>query len=518
MQAMSITEWIALAAICLIAALAAIALMAPRLRRRPAGPGAPREMIWIFDGTDLVDATALARRLLGRSETPCDWHDLYRELHGGYPTFPKSPKEVQKAGLIVAPTPDGAEPNEVVCEWIGGVTRVQLRRRDENCVPTADAAEILSAASQELETLRFAANNAHYPVWRVSDKGEVIWYNYAYEQLCQSVLGKKPGPDTALFSAAYEVPIPTKKGRRSLTVPETGKKLWFDVTIVQYKNGTLIYGVDINAVVEAEQAQRNFVQTLAKTFAQLSIGLAIFDRDRQLVLFNPALIDLTTLPADFLSARPTLSSFFDRLRDQRMMPEPKNYGSWRDQLADLVAAAADGRYQETWSLASGSVYSVSGRPHPDGAVAFLFEDITAEITLTRRFRSDLEMQQAIFDRLEDAIAVFSMEGNLTFSNAAYHALFAVDPENCFAQTSILDSVRIWQDNCLATPVWGDIRDFVTSRENRAEWWAKVAMKSGDVLICSVHPIQSGATMISFSRPTIVDAPAAPHKTPALTAG
>jgi len=53
-------------------------------------------------------------------------------------------------------------------------------------------------------------------------------------------------------------------------------------------------------------AQRNFVQTLTKTFAQLSIGLAIFNRERQLVLFNPALIDLTALPADFLTGRPHL--------------------------------------------------------------------------------------------------------------------------------------------------------------------------------------------------------------------
>lgn len=516
MQEFSIIEWLAMATICLTAALAAVTLMSPRLQQRRTGPKSTSEVIWIFDGTDLVDATVLARKLIGDSDAPCEWRDLHRELCTGYPTFPKSPRDVEKVGSVVAPSLESAEPKEVVCEWIGGITRVHLRQRQDHTVPPPDAARVLSAASHELETLRFALNNAHYPVWRVSDKGEVIWFNRAYEDLCMSVLGKKPGPDTALFSASYDIPIPTKKGRRSVTIPATGKKLWFDVTIVQHNNGTLIYGVDINAVVDAEQAQRDFVQTLAKTFAQLSTGLAIFDRDRQLVLFNPALIDLTALPAEFLSARPTLFSFFDRLRDQRMMPEPKNYGSWRDQLADLVAAATDGRYQETWSLASGSVYSVSGRPHPDGAIAFLFEDITAEITLTRRFRSDLELGQAIFDRLDDAIAVFSMEGTLTFSNAAYHALWDVDPEMCFAQTSILDSVRVWQAGCMATPVWGDIRDFVGSQENRAEWWAKVTMNSGEALVCSIHPIQSGATMINFTRPT-VDAPVALRKAPALTA-
>jgi PAS domain-containing protein len=254
------------------------------------------------------------------------------------------------------------------------------------------------------------------------------------------------------------------------------------------------------------------VQTLAKTFAQLSIGLAIFDRNRQLVLFNPALVDLTALPADFLSGRPTILSFFDRLRDNKMMPEPKNYNSWREQMGALVEAAASGQYQETWSLSSGSVYSVSGRPHPDGAVAFLFEDITAEITLTRRFRSDLELWQAVFDNLEDAIAVFSMTGVLIFSNSAYQALWGVDPENTFAQTSILDSIRAWQEQSKASPIWGDIRDFVSMQENRAEWWAKVALKSGEQLICSVHPVQRGVTMVSFSRATDAKRAAAENQT------
>jgi hypothetical protein len=64
--------------------------------------------------------------------------------------------------------------------------------------------------------------------------------------------------------------------------------------------------LDITEIVRAQQAQKNFVQTLTKTFATLAIGLAIFDRNRQLMLFNPALIDLPALPADFLSARPNL--------------------------------------------------------------------------------------------------------------------------------------------------------------------------------------------------------------------
>jgi hypothetical protein len=62
------------------------------------------------------------------------------------------------------------------------------------------------------------------------------------------------------------------------------------------------------------------------------------------MLFNPALIDLTTLTADFLSARPNLLTVFDN----QIMPEPKNYATWRERLAILVAAVTEGTYTEIW--------------------------------------------------------------------------------------------------------------------------------------------------------------------------
>lgn len=517
LRGLPIIELFMLATTCLLVAYAASRFLAARPPAHNVGPKSADDIVWIFDGPDLVDATTRARRVIDMPDGPCFWSDLYQGLSSLYPTFPKTEEIVKASGQVVAQAPDVKNPSEVFCEWIDGITRVSMRARQQVSPQSGDLVNVLSGAAQELETLRFAVNSAHYPVWCVDDTGQVVWFNTAFDALCQTASGKPAGRDSALFGPTGEVPIPTKRTRRSLTIAETGKKLWFDVSVVQCDAGTLIYAIDVNAIVDAEVAQRNFVQTLAKTFAQLSIGLAIFDRNRQLVLFNPALVDLTALPADFLSGRPTILSFFDRLRDSRMMPEPKNYKSWRDQMAELVKAATDGRYQETWSLPSGSVYSVSGRPHPDGAVAFLMEDITAEITLTRRFRSDLEMWQAVFDQIDDAIAVFSMTGDLIFSNTAYHTRWGVDPESSFAQTSILDSSRVWQDQSMASPVWGDIRDFVTMQENRAEWWAKVALKSGETLVCSVHPIQRGATMISFSRPTDKP-PTTLQKHPELTAG
>ncbi|MEO0391046.1 MAG: PAS domain-containing protein, partial [Pseudomonadota bacterium] len=272
----------------------------------------------------------------------------------------------------------------------------------------------------------------------------------------------------------------------------------FDLAQQRAGAGLMNHAVDIAPVIQAEIAQHNFVQTLAKTFAQLSIGLAIFDRNGQLALFNPALVDLTHLPAEFLSAKPDMLSFFDRLREERMMPEPKSYTSWRQEIAAVIAAAADGRYQETWSLESGQTYRVSGRPHPDKAVAFLIEDISAEIMITRNFRTELEMGQSLMDSLDDAIVAFSPSGVVTFSNEAYRAVFGVDPEGSFADVTVIDALKDWQGVLRPSPELADIRDFVQNPDNREAWMCHVHGRDGQHWVCYVQPIALGATAVRFA--------------------
>lgn len=486
-----------LAAVCIVSATVAAAYLMPgRGPVRPStAPQQPAGPVFLFDESGLFDASTDPRGLIGPDRDEIGWQDLHQALGAAYPDLPETPIGMRDGDRLTITARDGLVAGDLLVERLGTVTRLCLA--PDSLTPTTRQPGVQS----ELETLRKAMDATPYPVWRLDPDDQVIWHNAAYATLARKVRGRDTDLTEPLFAVGDAAPLPGRRTRLSLTPEGQDHKLWFDVTVRRQQDGDLCCAADVNAVVDAEIAQRNFVQTLAKTFAQLSIGLAIFDRNRQLALFNPALIDLTALPADFLSGRPTLFSFFDRLRDQRMMPEPKSYDTWRQQMADLVTAAADGRYHETWSLPSGSVYSVSGRPHPDGAVAFLIEDITAEITLTRRFRSELEQGQAILDRLDEAIAVFSRDGVLVFSNEPFHMLWGVDPDRSFAQVTILDATRTWQDRCAPTPVWGELRDFVSGCENRSDWNAEVRLRSGETLSCSVHPIPNGATLVRFDRLT-----------------
>lgn len=471
--------------------------------RRPAPVSVPSALhepaVFLLQGGAILNATATAWRLIEAVPGAEDWADIHAALHKRFPRLPQTLPE----SAVNVPATDGSSALLVI-QPEGATTRVTVTG------PPPSAADLhhLFLMREELDLLRDALATAPHPIWQCDAAGQVLWCNVAYDRLAAQT---DHTSDTPLF----DLPLPQvdepSRNRTSVCQGAQNARLWFEVCSARSGDTWLNYAADIDAVVRAETAQRNFVQTLTKTFAHLPIGLAVFDRERRLALFNPALIDLTNLPADFLSRRPNLLSFFDNMRDNRMMPEPKNYSNWREQMADLVAAASDDRYCETWSLPSGLTYKITGRPHPDGAVAFLLEDISAEITLTRRFRSELDLSQSVLDCIDDAIAVFSPLGVLTYSNAAYRDLWKSDPDSAFCEVTVIEATRQWQAACKASPIWGDIRDFVLTLRERAAWDSLLSMSDGTRLVCHVEPVSGGATVVRFRPTDLVPDQAAPPR-------
>jgi len=492
--------------------VALVLLSALSPRRRPPRKLADvepalEEAVFLFDDQALIDASAPARALM--EATPLrgsDWARLCAFLGPRFERFEPEMARLAERGIIELEA-SGPAPLRMKAELISGLARITLSDPEAEGQGRMVDALSLRAMEDELEGLREAADALPVLAWRQDGRGEVTWANRAYLLQSGALTGDAEDPCLwplpRLFDLGPE-PAPMPPGgaapparRMRLDLPGHDKPLWFDCHSLDTASGAINFALPADATVRAETALREFVQTLTKTFAHLPIGLAIFDRQRQLALFNPALIDLTTLGADFLSGRPTLFSFLDRLREARMIPEPKDYRSWRQQMTELEKAASTGHYQETWTLPSGLTYQVTGRPHPDGAVALLIEDISAEVSLTRRFRSDLELGQAVVDSLPEAIAVFSPAGVLVMSNAAYTRMWGTDPATTLGEVGATESMRLWQEGSLPNPIWADARDFIASIGPRADWTGEAMQHTGQHISCRFQALAGGATLVGF---------------------
>lgn len=512
----------------------------PRLdgARDGAREGEPR-CVALFDGDALHDATEPARALLDATEGGGDARARFlRHLEPRFGPLGEAMAELEARGVVEALARDGAR---LEARWCEGLARIEVLESSAAAEPAEagrDGGEgrrgaHLGAIEAELRMLRAAVEAAPWPIWHTGPDGAVDWANPAYiERASPPDAAGPPGwPPPPLFEGQRVAPRPgwgpsattnatgglrpggpahrlraapsTRAGAllgggRAAEAPDDSEA-WYDCVARPGvgPGGAMHFAAPAASAVRAERSLNQFVQTLSKTFAHLPVGLAVFDQKRGLSLFNPALTEMTTLPVDFLSARPTLHAFIDRLREARRMPEPRDWRSWRERILALEAASAEGTYLETWNLSGGQTWRVSGKPHPDGAIALMFEDITAEIALTRRFRSELEVSQAVVDAMREAIAVFAPDGVLTLANEAYARLWGSDPRHSLGDMGVADASRGWMARAEPSPLWGELRDFVGQMGERTAWTGEARLRDGRRLDCRAVPLAAGATLICF---------------------
>lgn len=492
-------------------ALTSLALVAAWQMRRPQRSGSILAedrpgTVFLFHGDHLLDATAEAMALLPDGDRARAWPNLLGKLA---PLFPDCAAGI--AGLaegeaaIFASAPDVRPPLILRAELQQGLTRLTLEPARRSADHDGGDVAAHAALLQELQTQRALLARAPVLMWKDGPDGAVVWANHAYLIRAAELL--PDGEDLSwplprLFSLP---PAADRRPGRVKLAMRSGVE-WFDLSSTPVGDEVLNYAVAANSAVAAETALREFMQTLTKTFADLPIGLAIFDRSRVLQLFNPALAELTALQPEFLISRPTLSAVLDAMRAKAMIPEPKDYRSWRKQIMRVEEEASSGHFEETWSLPGGQTYRVIGRPHPNGALAFMFEDISTEMTRTRRYRADLELGQSVIDAVDDAVAVFSQAGQLVMSNRAYAQLWNHDPAVLLSDAGIGTLTAWWREHSAPSLLWDDAASYVTAFGDRAPWEGEIRLLDGRMVTCRFRPLAGGATLITFSLAVVGTAP------------
>jgi PAS domain-containing protein len=491
--------------------LVLIALVAPRRAPRvPAAvlPGsADGDCVFLIEGSSLRPETAAARAMLDGLGRGPRLGALTALLSRDAPSIQKDIEALVLYGTAfrhhVARREGGVL--EIAGEPRGGAAVLALRPASEDARALAEARRDLEAAGAEARFLREVLDRAPFLAWTLGPDGHVSWANATYRQRFDDPAEGLPDHrlHDAFLHTLEEVPLtagPSGGLRRRVAVArrQEADPDWFEISQVRGAEGaTLGYATPADDLVAAEASLRRFVETLTETFAHLPIGLAVFDKNRRLGLFNPALTDLVKIDAVWLAARPSLRDFLERLRETRQMPEQKDFAAFRRMLTELEKGAREGTYEENWVLPSGKIFRVTGRPHPQGALAFLFEDISTAIMLERRYRGELELSQATLDRLSEAVAVFDTSGMLVFVNSAFESIWGLDPMAGLDGPGVAEMTALWQERCAPSPAWAQLRDYATGAETRTSWTAAVETRDGRPLELLAAPLPNGSTLVVF---------------------
>ncbi|MGV6810796.1 MAG: PAS-domain containing protein [Brevirhabdus sp.] len=462
----------------------------------PKAPG----VRFLLDGRNVLMASRDGQAILAARPRDQDPWDRVMELaETRFPGIEEKLETLSPTNPVTMQGKDSDEGGTFLAEMQMGLISLSF---DEACfhqnLIRVDPA-ILNADAARIDEYHAVLSTSPAPIWIETDEGEVRWANDAYAALVRRI-----DPDAAVtwpFARVFNLCPETDSLPRRLCAGKTDgpDEEWFMCHAHKTQRNELIcHALPATETVRAEKALNHFVATLTDTFAHLSTGLAVFDKDRRLTLFNPALVEITGLDPTWATGRPTLAAVLDRLRETRMVPEPRDYVAWRNQMVRLEQQARDGSYAEDWPLPDGRTLRVTGRPHPRGAVALLIEDVTPLMSQTRRHRAELELSHAILDGLQEAVVVFSRQGTVLTANTAYGKLWGHDPNASLEELSIIDCTRLWSSECAPSPAWGDLRDFVHSQSRRSEWTAVFSRLDGSTLHGRFQSLPGGGTLVSFS--------------------
>ncbi len=247
--------------------------------------------MFLLEGDDLIDMSANAQAFMRDApEAESDRQALVGRLERRFDHL--------------GPTLDSLEvgaATEIVCDETGDRLRIHRSGQFIRLVLTTngrpespiDRLHVESLRS-ELDSLRTVAEASPQIIWKEGPDRTVTWANAAYLALVDSLapagLVPRWSPEPVIRTApmAVDADAPVQE-RICLSQDDGRQERWFDVTSVRRGAETVHFAVDAGPVLAAQQSRRDMVQALAMTFAQLSTGLAVFDRARRLVMFNPAL-------------------------------------------------------------------------------------------------------------------------------------------------------------------------------------------------------------------------------------
>lgn len=375
-----------------------------------------------------------------------------------------------------------------------GLTHLRLvETRAEGALVALDRLSF-EAMRDDLAALTAVARHMPVLAWRVGRAGQVIWANTPYLEAFLAIDAGRSGltwPIPDLFAGQN----PDTLGRLSLDMGT--HTAWFAHSTAPDPAGEFHFATPIDLAVQTETSRREMMQVLTRTFASLPTGLALFDTERRLQVFNPALVDLMGLDPMFLAARPSLEQFLYTLRELRMLPEPKDFVAWRNEISEMERAAENGAFGEEWCLDQGRIFHVTGRPQPGGALAFFFNDITSDAMLARTLRTEIEISQTVFDGLQDAVIAFNPAGDTLLSNARYTRIWGEDPCSDLANTGLRQALSLWARLSISTTLWADMSEFADTAAQDAVLQGSVCLMDGTTLAVQARKLRHDCLMITF---------------------
>jgi signal transduction histidine kinase len=346
------------------------------------------------------------------------------------------------------------------------------------------------------------------PVWVLDAAGQLAWANRAWLKEARATdiadaqtrgLTFDRGADALLAETAR---IGARQEGFRWTAADQRRRAWRIIAeplAASAAAGAAGFALDVTEEEETRDTLRRHVEGHDETLNHLADAVAIFGPSTRLAFHNTAFQILFNLDPAWLDERPTHAELLDRLRQRRLLPETIDYAKWKARELEFYGAA-EVAADDSWSLPDGRTLRLVRQPHPLGGILLLFSDITGELELRSRYNSQIQVQTATLDKLNDAVAVFGSDGRLRLHNEAFESFWSLGHAQ-LAEADDFEAVAALCQRVLPDPaLWLELKARVADPdpESRIAVSGEGRAADGRIAAWQTRPLPDGATLVAFS--------------------
>jgi PAS domain-containing protein len=321
----------------------------------------------------------------------------------------------------------------------------------------------IAEVTEERSTFRDILNAVPIPVWIRKMDLSIDWVNKAFLSVFAA-----PISDKRVALEHWEGNLATEAlngigsvtGRRSVVA--NGRHRHFQMNLSSLpKSGLVGMAIDIADVRSVEMRLQLTAKAFADVIEHIPLAMAVFDEDQNLAIYNRNYARLWDFSESWLRGSPSKGEIIDRLRDERKLPEQKDFLRWkRSQLLPL--ADADMVVEELWHLPGGKSLRAITQPYLEGGQLILFEDVSERLILEASLNRLAQVQRATLDALEEAVAIFGPDGRLVLHNSNFAELWRLSPLELSKRPHCADIAKICDGRTGRNEVWQVISDGVSA--------------------------------------------------------
>jgi PAS domain S-box-containing protein len=364
------------------------------------------------------------------------------------------------------------------------------------------------AARSATETLRGRLEALPEPIWVRDADLKLIHVNRAYAQLADTSAEKVLADSVELTNAADraaalelgKTALETGKPQsRRFHVVASGQRILLEVTEQPLADGTLLgHARDLTDMEELQSDLDRHLQAQSAVLENLNVGIAILRADMRLGFFNAAYTRLWQLDESFLASQPHITDVWERLREERRLPEQADFGEYKRQTLRSYQTLID-PIEELIHLPDGATLRLTVYPHPFGGAILAYEDVTDSLKLERTYNTLLEVQRETLDNLYEGVAVYGADGRLKLHNPAFARIWQLPGDLLQSQPHVRQLI---EHTRALYPVentdWEDYAERMAARASEPEHTSgRMERADGSVIDWAQVPLPDGASLYTF---------------------